>query len=225
MPRFKGAKKAGKKLYKRITLAKKVTKLTKQVRNIMPETKYIDGSAYGMIPSYSGNYISPLSTIAQADDDIGSRIGDKIRLKNVEFRMSLWAAPGAEPTQIRFIVFQMLRNPDQVLTNNQTIINLYLSSTHHGTSQFVRSFKDWDNMSCFRTLYDSSKVVTADEAANGGQLIWNPRIRIPEVGKNISYANNATGTVTKNEIFFCWISDTAGTASVDYQYRLKYIDP
>jgi len=210
------------KATKKPTLTRQVALIKKTLTARKPELKHFDTVTSGAIPSTSGILYTPFASIQQGLEDYGKRIGDLVRANMLSVRATFESPPDTEPVQLRMIVFTYKRNPDAVVTNTNTIINLYLSSTTHATAQFVRAWRDWDNQKSFVTHYDKTFVLKSDSADNGGMLVKALNLKIPESVSQIQYVNNGS-LISANELFLLFIADSS-LSTVDFQTRISYTD-
>lgn len=208
---------------KKTTLAKKVAKLSKLVKISKPEIKHFDLSAtVGPLTNNPTIYVSPLSNIVQGSGDFQNRIGDKINVKSLRFRTCLSLAAGAVGGQrVRVLAFLFRRNPDAITTTFSTVINLYLSSTTMNTTLAPMAWIDWDNKGSFKTLMDKSVILNNVDATIARK--YKMDFNVPLKGTKVDYVNNGS-TMSKNEIYVCWISENDTGVDLQYQYRVEYTD-
>lgn len=212
---------------KKPTLARQVAVIKKTLRQRKPEVKHFDTSATGALPDNNPTLLlAPYRNIVQGTGDFQSRIGDKISMKKFQFR-SIWSltTTATQAVRCRTIAFIYKRNPDAITTAFSTIINLYLSSTTINTTISPMAFRDWDNQKSFVTLYDKTRMLrsTGNEVSAGSVINWDWVLRIPSSCSQIDYVNNGS-SIASNELIIAFLTETDSGVSVNYQYRMQYID-
>lgn len=201
--------------YKALALAKK---------NI-PELKYAQSTTrISSTVDYTGSMFLPYRYITQASGDINNRIGDRIRAKNLSVRMSFYFPATLTNTVYRVVAFVYKKNTDQLTTASNTILNFYMDSLYHSTSQAPLFTRDWDNRYSFKTLYDRTFYHNKETNTLPANKPLNLNIKIPSSVANVQY--QAGGTVpVQNELIVLVINDkSVADMFVDWNFRLTYTD-
>lgn len=220
---------------RKLPLAVKVAKLTRQVSAMKPEQKHYDvfGGTPGVL-TYSNtlttaNCLFPCRDIVQGDGDFGERIGDKIRITSWYLTFNLLLQAPTVYDIARITIVQFKTNSDGA-TAQASFINQYFNSSSAASTYQPLALLDWDNRGSFRTLYDKSFNLTSALAggASPAALSTGKRITIkivpPKVGREVTYFNGSS-TPCKNEIFAIFQSrSNAATTVMEYNTRLVYTD-
>lgn len=213
--KFKPAKSAKKIALKALSIA----------RGKKPELKYAQStSRISTTVDYSGSMILPYRYITQGTADINNRVGDRIKVRNLNIKASFYFPPALTNTVYRVVAFVYKRNTDQLTTPSNTILNMYMDSLYHATSQAPLFTKDWDNRFSFKTLYDRTFHMNKETTTIPANRNHQFNIKIPSSVSNIQY--QAAGTIpVANELIFLVINDkSVADLFVDWNFRLTYTD-
>lgn len=210
----------------KMTLKKKVDKLSKIVATNSPEVKHLDVAAAGVtVDNNPTFFLAPYRNIIQGDSDFSQRIGDKLVAKKFNLRGTLYKTyvSNSFPTQVRVFAFIYKHNPDNITTAWSTIVNLYLTSATMNSTLATMAYGDWDNHASFKTLYDKTFVINHEFAGDKMKEV-EFTINIPKKYQRVDYATDGSG-VLRNELFIGMIQTADLGLFMDYQYRLQYTDP
>jgi len=206
---------------------KKITKLNKIVKDLIPETKWAEFSNAGLSADYNGVIATLSAGLSQGLGDFGNRIGDEINMKTLRLRLQpYWNGSG--PCIYRVIVFQYLNDPDGA-TSTASLINLLLHSTNVQTNLAPSTPYDHDNRDSFKVHYDkvfkiNPQCYQYNANTNVGQSNFHKiDLKIPAKYDRVKYFANGT-TTTKNELFFMVITDNANYLTVPYDAIVYYTD-
>lgn len=132
---------------------KKIAKLTKLVNT--REIKYFQSPNTSVIPNWGGNQLSLFNPV-QGDDDI-ARIGDKVYVESIEFRLTVYKTPMSTPGNVaRFILYR-----DK---SNAMVSSALLNTAGQGTPNYINQVYDvdfrnqWELLKDFRVTIDESSA-------------------------------------------------------------------
>jgi len=207
---------------KKPTLARQVAVIKKTLRARKPELKFYGVSSLSnAVDNNPTLIISPYRSITNGDGDFGQRVGDVLRVGSFHWRSS-WLLTGSTPRKVRMIAFIYKRNPDAVVSNFSTIINLYMNSATVDSEAVVSTFPDWDNRRSFVTIYDKTRVINPIVDA-GSMIQWDTTFKIPQAYRQVQYVNDGSD-ISANELIIAMIQQYDTNCTVNYQYRYTYTD-
>lgn len=220
--KYKGKYRKGKK-----SLAKKVNALYSIVKQQKPELKYketynVSGTTY-FTPA--GTLLDLTDNISQGTGDSGARIGDMIYLKSLNMRFRVTLPSAGETTLCRIIVFSQLRNPDSTLADG-SVANYILESTYNNGPEVALSTRDFDNRRCYKTHYDKTFVMNANDITTDISKFIHIRLKIPRYCARVQYSNASSTAATTNQLYCLLLGGLSGANTVysSYTSRLNYID-
>lgn len=194
------------------------------------ETKYLQGAIGPIFVDWTGSCFQ-LNILPQGTDE-GQRIGDMIRMTNIDLRYSVFNAT-SNFTRVRLIMFVW-----RMETNTSPIASDILAT--NGNTLSVISTYNLRNERRYRILYDQVHVLTSPSAitpiagtnsAVGGTPVFDKRIRKSLKNMVGQYAGPAgTDDMSKGYLGFLFVSDVSTAASnaqkpqLQYHYTLKYKD-
>lgn len=190
-----------------------------------PELKYAQSTTRTSFSvDYTGSMLLPYRYITQGTADINSRVGDRIKARNLNVKTSFFFPATLTNTVYRVVCFVYKRNTDQLVSSSNTILNMYMDSLYHSTSQAPLFTRDWDNRFSFKTLYDKTFHYNKETNTIPANRNHEFNIKIPSSVNNIQY--QAGGTIpVANELIFLVINDkSSADLFVDYNFRLTYLD-
>lgn len=185
------------------------------------ETKYHKTSASHEIP-YDNVTITQLTGISQGDTDV-TREGDRITLKNLEFRGFVYNDASAAHHKARVIIFQWLQNDTPANTDILPIDGATW------TSYAVLEPWNHDQRSSYKILYDSGVIHLGYDAAAG---VGEPSQKVIQVIKNLKGCSkvdyvNGSSTVARGNIYVMALSDAtdaANAVSIKFSNTIRYFD-
>lgn len=189
---------------------KKVNRLARQVRSYVPEVNYTNEIVAATNTSTSGTLTNLISYPAQAagnSTDL-TRLGDKIKVKDVELRMYLTSVNIL--TAIRVVIFIDKRNQSTAVTD------VFESGTLVATQNAVNALKVHDYEDRYTFLYDRT-FDFGDTDREVKTLVKKFRFKS---GLPIEFLAGAT-TVTKNALKMIVIG-TGATPQYMYQSRCHF---
>lgn len=214
---------------KKLTLAKKVEKIAKQVKLQKPENKY----SYVNLTNQQWNYDPTVSyckdlltNITAGTSDYNNRIGDQIYVKGITLHGVSYNNLNY-PFVARMIIFQLIANPDTVDTTT-SIGNLVMESLYTGSANCVNDFFDYDNRKSFRKLYDTSFVINpVGTLYNANTALNQAKIHrhYIKINKKVQFSGGSSNP-TANGIYAVFMSDTTASASQfsNLLFKVHYID-
>lgn len=218
-----------KRKFKRGNKAKSVKKIAYKALRLAtknkPELKYAQPTTtISATVNYGGAILAPYRYIAQGTGDANTRIGDKIRATGLQMRMSFFFPATLSNTVYRVVAFIYKHNPDNVIVNTNTILNMYMDSLYHNTSQAPLFLRDFDNRFAFKTLYDRTFSYSKDTTTVPANKPHQLRLKIPAKYAQINYFQGGTQP-NRNELFILLINDkSASDLFCDWNFRLTYTD-
>lgn len=191
-------------------LNRKVNKLASQVRKQAPEVNYTNELVAATNTSTSGTLTNLISYPAQAAGNTTdlTRLGDKIKVKDVELRMYLTSVNIL--TAIRVVVFIDKRNQSAAVTD------VFESGTLVATQNAVNALKVHDYEDRYTFLYDK----TFDFGDSDREVKTIVKKFNFKKGLDIEFLAGAT-TVTKNALKMIVIG-TGATPQYMYQSRCHF---
>lgn len=208
---------------KKETLAKKVSKIEKQLVARKPEVKYSWNYSSPTINNGPTAGIFPYRSIAVGTSDLNGRIGDKIHVQSFKCKGYLKLPAAYASSSFRCIAFVYKHNPDAITTSFATIINLYLESTLMNTNQAINSWVDHDNKDSFATLYDKTIAVNQYSASTDKVVPYNFSVKIPKKYQGVDYSNGGAYP-SENELIIAFLSDTDDLLLYYLNYMVTYTD-
>lgn len=150
-----------------------------------------------------------LTDITVGTSDVGTRVGDKLKYRNIDLRYSI--AVGDTTNMVRVVIVQW----KQVST--PTLAQIFQSS---GAAISPHSPFYHDNAPQIRVVYDRLHAISA----YGPGLISLKKLIYKIPIKNLQF--NSGGTSGSNKLYLCLMSDsaTASHPQMDYYARVNYTD-
>lgn len=214
---------------RRATLPVKVTRLSRQVARLKPETKFYfaNGAASALSNDFNA-MIAPCRDIAQGSPDAGYRIGDTIRIASYQLDIRTFLAAGAPTKLLRVIVFTYKHNPDSITTAFATIGNLLMETSYANNSAYAPMAPfDHDNRASFCVHYDKIFHIKPDNGAATATYGSYRHIRIrPKISnrfREVQYVG-AGQTISRNELMVLLITNDDSTMVYDYIGHFRYTD-
>lgn len=206
-------KKYIKRRYIRGTKLKKLERTVKRVSAIVNtrEKKWVDLAAVGASATWSGtigNLISPVQGVQDFQ-----RVGDKIAVERVEFRMN-GGMSTAGSNLLRVIIFRDMAN------GIGTTVSNVLHSGTLGTANASMSWYNTDQRDNIEVYYD--RMIRLDSTTNYQFLInFKKSFKKPKILE----LDSGSTTVTKGQFKFLVVG-TAAVANFAYNYnvRVQYSD-
>lgn len=215
-----------------VALAKKVARLTKLVKGITPEVKYLDTNLTFINVGSASGALGNIMALAQGAD-FNQRIGDKVRVKGIQFFVRISTAAGsigASPTSEEFTRFMLVRDtqtvadtlPSPALVVNDPARPAYpVLNTANALGRFIIM---WTS-----PLFVHSRC--AQSSVAGGVTTPLSPSQTPTIFKSmkcdipVTYNGTLSTDFQKNSMYMvCFTSLAAGTLDADCQVRIAYID-
>jgi len=198
---------------RKTTILRRVKALATKVNAQAPELKYAQQTEIAGNSSYDGTLRTVSAAPAQGNTDT-SRVGDSLKIKNIEFRMT---TNSTATTALRVIIFIDKRNFSSAVTD-------FLESGTIGIANSVNAvnaLKVHDYSSKYRVLYD--KVITVrPNTAGFHSVVKNFHFKN---GLKMEFLAGAT-TVIRNAVKMIYISANSSgfTPAVNWQARTNFYD-
>lgn len=197
------------------TFNRAMARTAQRVINNNLEKKYQD-LAYNINVDNTGSSIQDLTSINAGMADSSQRIGDKIRLLSLKFRLQLSAADSTN--YFRIILFQW--HPDNA--NTTPIVTSILQNATYS------SYYNHDEGSQFSVFYD--KQYALDTQGNATRVLdWTFRFnskspKMKWIKKNVKY--NGSTLQGSDHLYYLFISDSGTTPNpnISGSSRLVYTD-
>ena len=107
---------------------------------------------------------------------------------------------------------QLLNNAESLITTTN-LGNLMIDSAYSGTQNIINAPLDWDNRKSFRVLHDRTYIVNPATGTTAAPVTTARSIRINlRPNRNVMYFHQGQ-TLTKNSIYWIWMSSSSATAS------------
>lgn len=186
-----------------------------------PELKHIDvsGSSIAITPTTSPT-VYDIGTDIVSGSGYNDRIGDRVRLVNLNFRFQLGSAlTGVLDDLCRLVIFKV-KEPKGVAQTLSDIIQTNTAVTN------VYSPLRWDTRANFTILYDKVyRLNNADTSGSSYALRYNYKVNIPLHGSIMKFQGDSA-TVNDNNLFFFIVGNNASpnNPSWSFYYRLTYTD-
>lgn len=215
---------------RRPTLKRKVARIARVLRHNAPELKYdtygVTGQQFNNSPTTS--YTTDItSQVSQGLGDSGARIGDRIFLKRLMFRMKITSTV-ADIVHFRLVVARFKQNISGSVSL-ASLGNAIMDQTYSGTENAVNAPYNYDNKKTNKILYDKvwSLAPTAGDPTVSGVAFPTGKhmnINIP-CNFPVEYFNGGT-TAATNQVVMFFISNRAAASTfwTDLTLRMYYTD-
>lgn len=208
-------------------IAKKALRIA---RGVSPEVKYYELTDTGQQFNNDLNSTSYLrraySGIAVGTGDLGTRIGDRIKVIRMTLDITLYNSSDL-PCVYRIIGAVLKDNPDNTITPTASG-NLLLDSNFMGTTNMPNAPKDYDNRKAWIICVDKTTVINPVFSTGAGsiynqakQLSFN--IKPP---MNVQFGAGGASTIVKNDFTWFFGSNLGASSSryASYVLRVYYTD-
>lgn len=194
---------------------KDVKKVLKQVEKADVETKYVGRSSASSSIDSSGN-LWDISDIPQGLTD-SNRVGDQVRVTDVELRYSATVAASGVPVQLRVILLQW--NDLYDATTGLPTYDDILTSTYNATINACNSAYNHDNRGTFRVLSDRTHSLSASN-------VTQAKITFRNVLRKIKFHSGSTYYGTGKILLFMTSNDItlSDRPVVSFVTHLNYTD-
>lgn len=206
---------------RRGSLFQQVRSLQRVVKNLAPETKYIDISlANANIPTTGA--VTPITAIGQGDTQ-STRTGNTINVTDIAIRAAF--TPGADIPVTGFARFAIVCDKEQIADTQPAVSDVF--STTVSLELGLPALPNLDNLERFRVLhlskiYDFRRMqldtdTTTTAPTHNSYFEWNWKGNI-----KVSFNGAATSDFEKNNLYFLTlltgndIVDLVGVARVGY---------
>lgn len=196
------------------SLAKRTAHGLNEIRKLVNiETKINDVSSTSTNFDTTGNTL-PLTQMAQGTNYTANRIGNSIKLQNIEIRYRLFIGSSATRTVARVIVFRDLDGYGVAPTSNELL-------QVGGSVTTPLQPKAFLNAERFSILYDElfTMSVTGDSS-------FVRDLRIPHEG-HVKYLGSSAAAASngKGSVYILFVSDeSTNTPSYSYHTRVYFTD-
>lgn len=214
---------------KKRTLTKRVKRVERLVRRNKPELKYSDVSATNQqfSQSFAGtSIIDCLANISQNVADNNNRIGDRIYVRNVVFRLAVYDTTYT-PFMFRIIGLRVLHNSEGLITTT-SLGNIFMESSYSGTVNSVNAPYDFDNKNNIKVFYDKVHTINPSSNLNGinTSMVQGKHYTMKfRINKQVEFFHGGSVPIM-NGLYFLLISADAASASqiCHYVVRVHYTD-
>lgn len=178
------------------------------------ETKYIDYN-YNNSPIAGAGILLNLSAFISQGTSDNERIGDKINLRGIHFRMSFWDNSNTQGSLVRMTIFQWKPNTASYVPSTGAIF------AYNTSPQIIWSPFNHDLSQQYTILYD--KLFYMQDATNiEWRNVWKKKVNIKYAKKLIQFVG--AGTNGTNHIYLSLQTNSPTNNPVAYGSIRQYYD-
>lgn len=215
-----------------LALARKVNRLSKIVKGIQPELKFLSLTGSAANVTDTTGLAVPLVFLT-AGTDYNNRISDRVRVKRVQFtvRISTAAASlGATPTSEEFTRFYLIQDLQQVSDTSPTVNDVLFSGS---TPQFpvlnMSTAQGRYKMLWHSPLMVHSRLATSSVAGAVTTPLSPTQSPVVSCDRSmdllVTFNGTANTDIQKNGLYLLVSTNLAAdTLDIDYNWRVSYLD-
>lgn len=203
--KFYGKRKRASDIVKKYTKKPRVTKSVPYIPKSWFEKKtHIVGGGVG--PTIAGSVISLVDIVGGSGRD--QRTGNRVSFNSIEMRVQVKANAGGANDQLgRFVIVQDLQTVNSTIPSaSQIVESNYLSG------------ESLNNRGRFKVLFD--KTFQLSKISKNSDFLY---YELP-ISVTTEWVANTGPQHSKNGIFCLFIGDVATAMSMDYNFRMNYMD-